>query len=70
MTAKTLSQHDELMKKTETMNILVETNKMLREEKEKLAQELQQSQAKVLGSFYRMCCSFSSFSFFYDHFVF
>ncbi|XP_037553921.1 translocated promoter region b, nuclear basket protein [Nematolebias whitei] len=47
VTAKTLAQHDELMKKTETMNILVETNKMLREEKEKIAQELQQSQAKV-----------------------
>lgn len=47
VTAKTLSQHDELMKKTETMNVLVETNKMLREEKERLEQELQQAQAKV-----------------------
>ncbi|KAK3516704.1 hypothetical protein QTP70_022497 [Hemibagrus guttatus] len=46
-TSKTLSQHDELMKKTETMNVLVETNKMLRDEKEKLEQELQQTQAKV-----------------------
>lgn len=35
------------MKKTETMNILIETNKMLREEKERLEQELQQIQAKV-----------------------
>lgn len=60
MTAKTLAQHDELMKKTETMNILVETNKMLREEKEKMTQELQQSQAKVYGSFRRTRCSFSS----------
>ncbi|XP_054904526.1 translocated promoter region b, nuclear basket protein isoform X2 [Poeciliopsis prolifica] len=47
VTAKTLAQHDELMKKTETMNILVETNKMLREEKTKMEQELQQTQAKV-----------------------
>lgn len=49
MTAKTLAQHDELMKKTETMNVLMETNKMLREEKERLEQDLQQTQAKVLG---------------------
>uniref|UniRef100_A0A673K0J1 Nucleoprotein TPR n=1 Tax=Sinocyclocheilus rhinocerous TaxID=307959 RepID=A0A673K0J1_9TELE len=47
VTAKTLTQHDELMKKTETMNVLMETNKMLREEKEKLEQELQDTQAKV-----------------------
>ncbi|XP_036378661.1 translocated promoter region b, nuclear basket protein isoform X2 [Megalops cyprinoides] len=47
VTAKTLAQHDELMKKTETMNVLVETNKMLREERERLEQELQQTQAKV-----------------------
>ncbi|XP_069050175.1 nucleoprotein TPR isoform X2 [Lepisosteus oculatus] len=47
VTAKTLAQHEELMKKTETMNVLVETNKMLREERERLEQELQQMQAKV-----------------------
>ncbi|XP_063021514.1 nucleoprotein TPR isoform X4 [Melospiza melodia melodia] len=47
VTAKTIAQHEELMKKTETMNILIETNKMLREEKERLEQELQQIQAKV-----------------------
>lgn len=47
MTAKTLSQHDELMKKTETMSVLVETNKMLRDEKERLELELQQAQAMV-----------------------
>ncbi|XP_029003449.1 translocated promoter region b, nuclear basket protein isoform X2 [Betta splendens] len=47
VTAQTLAQHDELMKKTETMSILMETNKMLREEKDKMEQELQQSQAKV-----------------------
>ncbi|XP_041861765.1 translocated promoter region b, nuclear basket protein [Melanotaenia boesemani] len=47
VTAKTLAQHDELMKKTETMSILVETNKLLREEKDKMEKELQQTQAKV-----------------------
>uniref|UniRef100_A0A672UKA4 Nucleoprotein TPR n=1 Tax=Strigops habroptila TaxID=2489341 RepID=A0A672UKA4_STRHB len=47
VTAKTIAQHEELMKKTETMNVLIETNKMLREEKERLEQELQQIQAKV-----------------------
>ncbi|KAJ7332338.1 hypothetical protein JRQ81_014518 [Phrynocephalus forsythii] len=47
VTARTIAQHDELMKKTETMNVLIETNKMLREEKERLEQELQQMQAKV-----------------------
>jgi nucleoprotein TPR len=35
------------MKKTETMNVVMETNKMLREEKERLEQDLQQMQAKV-----------------------
>lgn len=51
MTAKTIAQHEELMKKTETMNVLIETNKMLREEKERLEQELQQMQAKVSMNF-------------------
>ena len=52
VTAKTLAQHDELMNKTETMSILMETNKMLRGEKEKMEQELQQTQAKVSVPFY------------------
>uniref|UniRef100_A0A4W2GYU5 Nucleoprotein TPR n=1 Tax=Bos indicus x Bos taurus TaxID=30522 RepID=A0A4W2GYU5_BOBOX len=47
VTAKTMAQHEELMKKTETMNVVMETNKMLREEKERLEQDLQQMQAKV-----------------------
>ncbi|XP_062251607.1 translocated promoter region b, nuclear basket protein [Platichthys flesus] len=47
VTAKSLAQHDELMNKTETMSILMETNKMLRGEKEKMEQELQQTQAKL-----------------------
>lgn len=42
-----MAQHEELMKKTETMNVVMETNKMLREEKERLEQNLQQMQAKV-----------------------
>lgn len=42
-----MAQHEELMKKTETMNVVMETNKMLREEKEMLEQDLQQMQAKV-----------------------
>ncbi|XP_075944416.1 translocated promoter region b, nuclear basket protein isoform X3 [Anarhichas minor] len=47
VTAKTLAQHDELMKKTETLSILMETNKMLREERDKMEQELHQTQAKL-----------------------
>ena len=42
-----MAQREELMKKTETMNVVMETNKMLREEKERLEQDLQQMQAKV-----------------------
>lgn len=42
-----MAQHEELMKKTETMNVVMETNKMLREEKLRLEQDLQQMQAKV-----------------------
>lgn len=42
-----MAQHEELMKKTETMNVVMETNKILREEKERLEQDLQQMQAKV-----------------------
>ncbi|XP_053710711.1 translocated promoter region b, nuclear basket protein isoform X2 [Synchiropus splendidus] len=47
VTSKTLAQHDELMKKTETMSILIETNKMLREDKDKMEQELQETQTKL-----------------------
>ncbi|KAM4022992.1 nucleoprotein TPR isoform 2-T2 [Anomaloglossus baeobatrachus] len=47
VTAKTIAQHDELMRKTETMNVLIETNRLLREEKEKLDRDLQQLQAKI-----------------------
>nr|DBA17744.1 TPA: hypothetical protein GDO54_016072 [Pyxicephalus adspersus] len=47
VTAKTMAQHEELLKKTETMNVLIESNKLLREDKEKLEQNLQQLQAKI-----------------------
>ena len=47
VTAKTLDQHNELMKKTETMSVLMETNKLLREERDSMQQELEQNQAKV-----------------------
>uniref|UniRef100_A0A3P9ADE3 Nucleoprotein TPR n=1 Tax=Esox lucius TaxID=8010 RepID=A0A3P9ADE3_ESOLU len=44
---KTIAQNDEKLKKMENMNVLVETNKMLKEERERLEQELHQTQAKV-----------------------
>ncbi|XP_028817852.1 nucleoprotein TPR-like isoform X3 [Denticeps clupeoides] len=47
VTGRTLAQHEELMKKTETMSVLVENNALLREEKERLQQELENTQAKV-----------------------
>ncbi|XP_075689568.1 nucleoprotein TPR isoform X2 [Rhinoderma darwinii] len=47
VTAKTMAQHDDLMRKTETMNVLIETSRLLREEKEKLEHDLQQLQAKI-----------------------
>ncbi|XP_063057948.1 translocated promoter region b, nuclear basket protein isoform X2 [Engraulis encrasicolus] len=47
VTKRTLAQHDDLMKKTETMNVLVESNKLLREEKERLQRELEQAHVKV-----------------------
>uniref|UniRef100_A0AAY4CQ55 Nucleoprotein TPR n=1 Tax=Denticeps clupeoides TaxID=299321 RepID=A0AAY4CQ55_9TELE len=47
VTAKTMAQHDEMVKKLEGMNALIETNKILKEEKGRLEQNLQQTQAKV-----------------------
>lgn len=46
-TAKTLTQQEEQLKKLESINALQETNKMLKMDKDKLEQELQQAQAKV-----------------------
>lgn len=54
MAVKTLAQHDDLMKKTETMSILIESNKLLREEKEKMEQKLEQTQAKVFMQKYTL----------------
>lgn len=57
-----MAQHEELMKKTETMNVVMETNKMLREEKERLEQDLQQMQAKVCNlSIVEACCFYYEF---------
>ncbi|XP_012694986.2 translocated promoter region b, nuclear basket protein isoform X3 [Clupea harengus] len=47
VTARSLAQHEVLMKKTETMNVLVESNKLLREEKDRLQMELEQAHSKV-----------------------
>ncbi|XP_061792549.1 nucleoprotein TPR-like isoform X2 [Nerophis lumbriciformis] len=46
-TAKTLAQHEGQLKNLENMSALQETNKMLKMERVKLEQELQQAQAKV-----------------------
>ncbi|XP_028328136.1 nucleoprotein TPR-like [Gouania willdenowi] len=46
-TAKTLAQQGEQLKKMETVGALQETNRMLKMERDKLAQELHQSKAKV-----------------------
>lgn len=47
-TAKTLTQQEEQLKKMESINALQEANKMLKIDKDKLEQELQQIQAKVM----------------------
>lgn len=46
-TAKTLTQQEEQLKKMESISALQEANKMLKMDKDKLEQELQQAQAKV-----------------------
>ncbi|KAK1878955.1 Nucleoprotein TPR [Dissostichus eleginoides] len=47
VTAKTLAQQEEQLKKMETISALQETVRMLNTEKDKLEQEMQQAQAKV-----------------------
>lgn len=47
VTSKTLAQQEEQLKKMETIGALQETNKMLKMDRDKLEQELQQAQAKV-----------------------
>ncbi|XP_043117020.1 LOW QUALITY PROTEIN: nucleoprotein TPR [Puntigrus tetrazona] len=44
---KTLAQQEDMMKRVESMSALTETNKMLKNEKNRLEHELQQTQAKV-----------------------
>lgn len=46
-TTKTLAQQQEQLKKIETFSALQETNKMLKMDRDKLEQELQQAQARV-----------------------
>lgn len=46
-TSKTLAQQEEQLKKIETIGALQETNRMLKIDRDKLEQELQQAQAKV-----------------------
>ncbi|XP_061587970.1 nucleoprotein TPR-like isoform X2 [Cololabis saira] len=47
MTTKTLAQQQEQLKRMESIGALQETNRMLKIDKDKLEQELQQAQAKV-----------------------
>jgi nucleoprotein TPR len=42
-----MSRHMELMRKVETLNLLQDSNKMLREENGKLQAQLQETSAKV-----------------------
>ncbi|XP_073704186.1 nucleoprotein TPR [Garra rufa] len=46
-TTKTLVQQEDMMKRMESMSALTETNKMLKNEKNRLEHELQQAQAKM-----------------------
>lgn len=46
-TTKTLAQQQEQLKKIETFSALQETNKMLKMDRDKLEQDLQQAQARV-----------------------
>ncbi|GAA6102968.1 nucleoprotein TPR isoform X3 [Tachysurus ichikawai] len=47
MTTKAMAQQEEKLKRLESLNALTETNKMLKEEKNRLEQELQQNRAKM-----------------------
>ncbi|KAM9468929.1 nucleoprotein TPR-like isoform 3-T3 [Clarias gariepinus] len=48
MTTKAMAQQEEKLKRLECLNALTETNKILKEEKNRLEQELQQNRAKLL----------------------
>lgn len=47
MNTKAMAQQEEKLKKLESLNALTENNKMLKEEKNRLEQELQQIRAKA-----------------------
>lgn len=47
MTTKVMAQQEDKLKRLESLNALTETNKMLKEEKIQLEQELQQNRAKA-----------------------
>ncbi|XP_071964047.1 nucleoprotein TPR-like isoform X2 [Antedon mediterranea] len=47
VTAHTRAQHEDLVSKVETLNVLSDSNKLMRTEKDQLEQQLQQMQAKV-----------------------
>ncbi|XP_051768515.1 nucleoprotein TPR-like [Ctenopharyngodon idella] len=47
VTTKTLTQQEDMMKRMESMSALTETNKMLKNEKNRLEHELQQTKAKI-----------------------
>ncbi|XP_070555151.1 nucleoprotein TPR-like [Ptychodera flava] len=47
VTARSAAQHQQLMKKIETLNVLTDSNKLLREEKDRLEQQRQQLECKV-----------------------
>lgn len=59
-TTKTLAQQQEQLKKIETIGTLQETNKMLKMDRDKLEQELQQAQARV--SLLHCFCTVNCFS--------
>ncbi|XP_051989723.1 nucleoprotein TPR-like isoform X2 [Xyrauchen texanus] len=47
VTAKTMAQQEDMIKRMESMSALTETNKMLKNEKNRLEHELQQTRAKI-----------------------
>lgn len=47
MTTKAMAQQEEKLKRLECLNALTDTNKILKEEKNRLEQELQQNRAKA-----------------------
>ena len=44
---QTVAQHAEVMRKLETMNLLSDSNKLLRDERDKLAHQLREAEIRV-----------------------